>query len=269
MSTPAQEQARAQERAAWLAETAFNALTAARTSLGRAADVTREVDNYLRRSEEEIFELPVQANRVQTADEPRPFQRNAQELADQADQRIRYARQGITEVRDNVADGGRALRASRDALTELSELPVQHDVAAMDRLSHQLNTLDAAVGNFTESIDNADRRLVATREALDPLVNSSGHVDNRQAAAALITDAAQSADAQLMQTRAGLNTLNEAFEDTHGDSTQATAESAELARAFHAAANPTPRAAQQHQPAAADEAHKPKDSEIASRLRDL
>lgn len=269
MSTPAQEQQRVQQRAAWLADTAANALNAARVSLLQAADVTRDVDAYLRRSEQEVFELPVQAQRVQFAEEPRPFQRNAQEVADQIDQRLSAARRGIDEVRDRVGDGARALKAGRDALTELSTLPVQHDHAAMDRLSHQLNSLDRAVGNFSESIDSADRRLVGAREALDPLINSSVHVDDRQAAAARITTAAQGADTQLMQTRSGLNSLNQAFDDSHVDSHQAAAESADLARAFHAAANPTPRAAQQHQAAATEEAHKPKESEISSRLRDL
>lgn len=269
MSTPAQEQARAQAWAARLADTAFQAMAAARVALGRAADVTQEVDAYVLRSEREIFELPEQAHQVQIAEKAQPFQRNAQALAGEADQRIRYARRGIDEVRDCLGDGARALKASREALTELSDLPVQQDNAAMTRLSSQLNTLDAAVGDFTESIDNADRRLVAAREALDPLVNSSLYVDNREATAALITNAAHSADTQLMQTRAGLGTLNEGLDYARGDSTQATAESAELAKAFHAAANPTPRSAQHPQHAATDEPHKPKESELTSRLRGL
>jgi len=269
VSTPAQEQQRIQERAAWLAETAANALHSARASLGHAADVTRDVDAYLRRSEQEVFELPVQAHQVQFAEQAQPFQRNAQYLAAEADDRLRAGRRGIDEVRDRIGDGARALKAGRDALTELSQLPVQHDHAAMSRLSHQLDSLDRAVGNFSESIDSADRRLVAAREALDPLINSSMYVDDRQSAAARITTAAHGADTQLMQTRIGLNSLNEAFDDSRGDSYQAAAESADLARAFQAAANPTPRAAQQHQAAASDEAHKPKESEISSRLRGL
>ncbi|MFI5730216.1 hypothetical protein ACIA49_08865 [Kribbella sp. NPDC051587] len=268
MSTPAQEQQRAQERAAWLAETAANALSAARSSLGRAADVTRDVDNFLRRSEQEVFELPGQANRIAVESEPRPWVRNVQQLADQADQRVRYGQQGINEVRDRLSDGARALKAGRDALTELSELPVEHDQAAMSRLSSRIDALDRAVVDFGEGIDNADRRLVATRETLDPLINSSANVQDRDATAAGITNAAQTADSQLMHTRAGLNTLNQAFDNTQADSHHAAAESADLARAFHAAANPTPRTDQQTQPAAADEAHHPK-SDIASRLRDL
>ena len=60
-----------QERAAWLAETAANALHSARVSLGHAADVTRDVDAYLKRSEQEVFELPAQAHQVQFAEEAR------------------------------------------------------------------------------------------------------------------------------------------------------------------------------------------------------
>ncbi|GAA1718941.1 hypothetical protein GCM10009745_79830 [Kribbella yunnanensis] len=265
MSTPAQEQ----QRAAVLADTAFRALTAARVSLGEAADTTRDVDNYLRRSEEDIFELPPQANRVREAEEPAPFQRNAQYLAGQVDDRLRAGRRGIDEVRDRLGDGARALKASREALTELSELPVEHDQAAMSRLAYQLDTLDRAVDNFGESINQADRRLVAAREAIDPLLNSSQYVDDRQATAARITNVAESLDTQLMQTRAGLRTLNEGFDDARGDANQAKGESAELAKAFHAAANPTPRADQHPQKAATDAAHKPKESEITSRLRDL
>ncbi|TDD63105.1 hypothetical protein E1263_02030 [Kribbella antibiotica] len=269
MSTPAAEQQRTQERAAWLADIAANALHSARGSLGRAAHVTQEVDNYLRRSEEELAYLPGQANQVRAAEgETRPFVRNAQHLAGTADDRIRHGQAGIAEVRNQLDQGANALRAGREALNELSTLPVQHDTAAMVRLAYKIGALDNAVQNAHHGMDEASRRLTSARDSLAPLVNGAPTQD-RESTAALINQSATAADTQLANARLGLGTLNESFATTQGDSQAAAADSADLARHFAAAANPTPSAAQQHQPAAGDEAHKPKESEIASRLRGL
>src|SRR5207247_5585619 len=79
MSTPAQE------RAFVLAESTANALTAARNSLSFAADAADEVDNVLRRSENDIDDLRSQSNRVRDADEPWRPVRNAQGLGQAGD----------------------------------------------------------------------------------------------------------------------------------------------------------------------------------------
>jgi hypothetical protein len=111
------------EQAALLAEQAANALAAARTSLGLAADVTHEVDKVLRRGEDEIYELPAQAKLVRDADDPQRHLRIAQGAAVGIEQRLRNGRDGLVDVRDHLDQGARALDADRQIPTELEQLP--------------------------------------------------------------------------------------------------------------------------------------------------
>ncbi|GAA0580296.1 hypothetical protein HPO96_20180 [Kribbella sandramycini] len=260
MSTPSLEP---QRRAAELAEFAANALHDARLKLSHAADATQELNTVLRRAEDEIYELPLQASKMEATGQARPFLQNAQYVADQIDRRLENGGHLVGEIRDRLDSATTGLQAGRQALEELSRLPVEHDRELMDRLSHRISDLNTAVNSAHDGLDRANTRIGRAQESLGGLIEHRS-----EPSPTFVRDTAADVDRDLMHTRTGVRELAEDL-DGHDPNAAATAQDAELARAFHAGAYTTAKSAQRHQPAAADEAHKPAETEITSRLRGL
>jgi hypothetical protein len=236
MSTP-------NEQAALLAEQAANALAAARTSLGFAAEATDEVDSVLRRSENDVYELATQAELVRKTDDPQRHLRNAQGAANDIDWRIGNGQTGLAEVREHLDQGARALNAGRQFLTELEQLPGQRGEAT-NLLRSRLDGLGGAVREAGEGVEDAGRRLAAARRNIEPLIYQSRHIDDPGRTAAVIGDAGANVQHDMRVVQGGLAGLREGFEVAQPNATAAAQQSADLARAAKAAMNPTPTSAQ-------------------------
>jgi hypothetical protein len=227
------------EQAALLAEQAANALAAARTSLIFAAEATDNVDSILRRTENDIYELPTQARLVRDTDEPQRHLRNAQGAADEIERRIRNGQAGLVDVRDHLDQGDRALNAGRQILTELEQLPGQQGEAT-DRLRSRLDGLGRAVRDAGEGVEEAGKRLAAARRNIEPLIYQSSHIDDPRRTAAVINEAGVSVENDVMAVHRRLAGLRDDFDAARPNATAAAQQSAELAMAARAAMNPTP-----------------------------
>jgi chromosome segregation ATPase len=225
------------EQAALLAEQAANALAAARTSLSIAADVTDEVDSVLRRSENDIYELPTQARLVRDTDDPQRHLRNAQGAAEEIERRLRNGQAGLVDVRDHLDQGARALDAGRQILTELEQLPGQQGEAT-DRLRSRLDGLGRAVRDAGEGVEQAGKRLAAARRNIEPLIYQTSRIDDPHRTAAVIGDAGANVQNDVMAVQRRLAGLREDFDTARPNTAAAAQQGAELAMVVRAATNP-------------------------------
>jgi predicted nucleic acid-binding Zn-ribbon protein len=255
VSTPAEEQrlqAQQQERAAMLADSTVNALTAARTSLGFAAETADEVDQVLRRSENDIVELGAQVNRIRYAgDEPqrtaedvavevrRQFG-NAQELAGDVDRRLRAGASGLQNTQDHLEQSARAIAAGRQFVGELEQLPGQQN-ARVAQLRDRLANLDRAVHGAMEGVDRTGAQLTAARRNLEPVLEGRAYTDDPARTAAVVNEAGSTVDQDVLNARNSIRGLREDFDTTRPDVNAAARDSDELATAIRAGTNPTPR----------------------------
>ncbi|QNE19232.1 hypothetical protein F1D05_16555 [Kribbella qitaiheensis] len=259
------------ERVAALTEQTAAALHAARSSLGSAAAITDEVRQGLRRGEADIAELAGQASRVRYADEPRPHLRNAQELADGVDRRMRDGQRGLGEVGDDLAQATRALNAGRQFVAELEQLP-ERQVAETEQLRQRVEVLSRAVRDAGDVVEAVGARLGAARQNVEPLLNASSHVDDPNRTAAMIAEAGTGtgADNDVMSVQRRLVGLSEDLDNAQPQAAVAAQQGADLANTARVAANPT-RAADQAKPGSAadqDAARRPAEA-TQSALRDL
>jgi len=256
VSTPANGMtpAQAAERAAALAEMTANALNAARTSLGEAADVTDIVDRRLRDAEHGVGVLSDQANRVryaETGEEAEFPLRTARYAANDVQEDLRKAQGGIDEVRDRLEQSARAIAAGRDYLNELDELPGQRS-EANDQLRYRLAAFDRAVHGAMAGAERTSWRLRAARENLEPLLNVPGTVHDQSRTAAVIQEAGSDATQAVDGARGGIRTLREDFEATWSEASNISRDSSELADVLRAGMNPT-KPSEQTSPAASAE----------------
>jgi chromosome segregation ATPase len=248
-------QAQQQERAALLADSTVNALTAARTSLGFAAETADEVDRYLHRSENDILELSGQVNRIRYAgDEPqrtgedvavevhRQFG-SAQELAGDIDRRLRAGTSGLRDAQDHLEQSARAIAAARQFVGELEQLPGRQNERTA-QLRERLANLDRAVHGAMDGVERTGSRLTAARRNLEPVLEGRAYTDDPARTAAVVNEASSTVDRDLLNARNSIRTLREDFDTTRPDVTAAARDSDELATAIRAGTNPTPRAQQ-------------------------
>lgn len=257
------------ERVAALTDQTASALSAARSSLVSAAATADGVHQLIRRSEADIAELPGQASRVRDADEPRPYLRNAQELAEGIDRRMRDGQRGLGEVGDDLAQASRALDAGRQFIAELEQQP-ERQAAETEHLKQRLEVLSRAVGQAGEGVQEAGARLAAARRNIEPLVYSSSNLDDPDRTAAMISGVAVGADNDVMAVQRRLAGVSEGLDYVQPQATQAAHLSADLANTARAAANPT-RPADQAKPGSAttQDAHRKPSEPAHSALRDL
>lgn len=248
-------QAQQQERAALLADSTVNALTAARTSFGFAAETVDEVDRYLHRSENDILELGGQVNRIRYAgDEPqrtgedvavevhRQFG-SAQELAGDIDRRLRAGTSGLRDAQDHLEQSARAIAAARQFVGELEQLPGQQNERTA-QLRERLANLDRAVHGAMDGVERTGSRLTAARRNLEPVLEGRAYTDDPARTAAVVNEASSTVDRDVLNARNSIRTLREDFDTTRPDVTAAARDSDELATAIRAGTNPTPRAQQ-------------------------
>jgi ABC-type transporter Mla subunit MlaD len=176
--------------------------------LSSAAATAQDVKQLLRRSEPDIAELTGQAPRVRYADEPRPYLRNAQQLADDVDRRMRAGQRGLGEVGEDLAQATRALNAGRQFVAELEQLP-EREVAETEHLRQRLEVLGGAVRNATDAAEEIGTQLGVARQNVEPVLNASMHVDDRDRTAAMIAEAGTGADNDVMSVQRRLAALGE------------------------------------------------------------
>jgi chromosome segregation ATPase len=257
------------ERVAALTDQTAAALAAARSSLGSAAVTTENVRQVLRRSEGDIAELAGQATRVRYADEPRPYLRNAQELAEDVDRRMRDGQRGLGEVGDDLEQATRALDAGRQFVAELEQLP-ERQVAETEHLRQRVEALSSAVRNAGDVVQDVGARLGAARQNVEPLLESSGHVDDRDRTAAMIAQAGSGVDNDVMSVQRRLAGLSENLDHAQPQAAAAAHLGADLANTARVAANPTKASDQSKPGSAADQdPHRRTNEPAHSALRDL
>lgn len=238
-----------------LADSTVNALTAARTSLGFAAETADEVDRHLRRSEDDILELGGQVNRIRYAgDEPqrtgedvavevhRQFG-SAQELAGDIDRRLRAGTSGLRDAQDHLEQSARAIAAGRQFVGELEQLPGQQNERTA-QLRERLANLDRAVHGAMDGVERTGSRLTAARRNLEPVLEGRAYTDDPARTAAIVNEASSTVDRDVLNARNSIRTLREDFDTTRPDVAAAARDSDELATAIRAGTNPTPRAQQ-------------------------
>ena len=257
------------ERVAALTDQTAAALAAARGSLGAAAATTDDVRQVLRRSEGDLAELVGQGTKVSYAEEPRPYLRNAQQLADDADRRMRDGQRGLAEVGGNLEQANRALNAGRQFVAELETLP-EREVAQTEQLKQRLEVLGSAVRNAGEVVQDINGQLGAARAKVEPAVYVSSNLDDPVRTASTITQAGRGADNDVMSVQRRLAGLSENLDHAQPQAAQAAHLGADLANTARVAANPT-KAADQAKPGSASdqEPHRKSTEPAHSALRDL
>lgn len=257
------------ERVAALTDQTAAALSAARSSLVSAGAITDHIRQGLRRSESDIADLAGQASGVRHADEPRPYLRNAQELADGIDSRMRAGQRGLSEVGDDLAQASRALAAGLQFVAELEQLP-ERQVAETEQLRQRLEVLGRAVGEAGDVAEEVGAQLGAARQNVEPLLYSSANVDDRDRTAAMITEAGTGADNDVMSVQRRLAGLSENLDNAQPQAAAAAHLGADLANTARIASNPT-QAADQAKPgsAAGEDAHRHPSEPAHSAIRDL
>lgn len=109
------------QQAQALADTAGSATVAARNYLLTAAELGSETQQALRRCEDDVVALRQQERGVTTGDHPRPYLRNAIDLADMTDRTLRATEARIDEMGQYLTGAGHALTAAHDALLGLED----------------------------------------------------------------------------------------------------------------------------------------------------
>jgi chromosome segregation ATPase len=242
------------ERAAVLAEMTANALHAARSNLGAAADLTETVDNRLRDVEYGVVQVSAQANRVrfaETEDEVELPLRTARHAAYEVQEDLQRAQRGIGEVRERLEQSAIAIASGRDFLNELDELPGQRS-EANEQLRYRLAAFDRAVHDAMDGTERTDWRLRTARENLEPLLNVPGAVEDQERTAAVIREAGAEATQSVEGARGGIRSLREDFDHTRSEAMHVSRDSSELADALRAGMNPT-KPSEQATPAATPE----------------
>ncbi|GAA1598106.1 hypothetical protein GCM10009789_60070 [Kribbella sancticallisti] len=235
-----------QAAAVELTDRTANALVAARTALSFAAEAADDVDNVLRRTEDEISELSAQANRMYDSELPERQMAIAQEAAYGIRQRINRGHEGLEDVRGELRKASVALNAGLQTLDELEQLPGQRGEATM-LLRGRLDSLAEVIQDAGRGTDRAGERLEETSVDLNRLRNQPDRVHDREEAADAIRRASRGVDEGVMDVRGGLRGLRSGLEDAEPTANAAAQESVDLAMAARAAMNPTPRSAQRVQ----------------------
>jgi hypothetical protein len=113
---------------------------------------------------------------------------------------MRDGQRGLGEVGDNLEQATRALNAGRQFVAELEQLP-ERQVAETEQLRQRLEAPGDAVQHAGEVAQDVGARLGAARQNVEPLIYSSGHVDDRDRTAALIAQVGSGADNDVMSVQ--------------------------------------------------------------------
>jgi len=242
VSEPTPEENR--QRAALAADTAVNALSAARNSLSFAADTAVEVDKALFRSEQEIDALRSYASHVrERRDEPWRSVRSALESGQDVEERLRQAQRGLGEVRDHLEQSARAIAAGREFLDDIERVPGYRSEAT-DQLRNRLAGLDRAVHGSIAGVERTGWRLTAAQQNLKPVLEVSLSEEQRERTAATIDEVSAGVTRDVAHARGGIEVLGDNFADDRADAWNVGKDTSDLATAIRAGTNPTPQSAQ-------------------------
>ncbi len=233
-----------------LAEEAAAATAAARQSMSNAVGVADELDGLLRRCENEVDEFSHQGRLAANAEYPMRHALNARGIAEDIDGRLRSALRGLDELDGELDRAARALDAAGRAQYQLGEAPGRDPRATGSALS-RVEGLAGVVQQAKESAEGARRRIGLTRQDLRARVDQAPNPE-RDRAAAELEAAGQSARDDVEYLRGRFQGARDGLDSAVPVANQAGYESAELATAMRAAANPTP-AADRIAPAASSE----------------
>src|SRR6266508_636620 len=175
---------------------------------------------------------------------------NAVGVADELDGRLRSALRGLDELDGELDRAARALDAAGRAQYQLGEAPGRDPRATGSALS-RVEGLARVVQQAKESAEGARRRIGLTRQDLRARVDQAPNRE-RDRAAAELEAAGESARDDVEYLRGQFQGARDGLDGAVPVANQAGYESAELATAMRAAANPTP-AADRIAPAASSE----------------
>lgn len=228
------------------------AVATARPLIEAAAGDAFAMAQQLERNSDDLGVLRQQAERVRTFDDvpPATILRSAMQDADGIDTRLRNTSGRIDELRGDLERAGRHLGEGAKAHAKLVD-ELGGPTPQTEQLGSRLKDLSGAVEAAQGSLNAADRQIGGAREALNTLIMTDLQADRAGTEAKI-----QTAHSAVTQGAAGLGSqLKGATQRLDGVGPQlnaATAESQALAKAAHAALNPTPKS-QQTKPGSASQ----------------
>ncbi|TCO49275.1 hypothetical protein EV646_103253 [Kribbella antiqua] len=254
MSEPAPELTKEQVRqqAANLADTAANAVAKVRSELAIAAAAAEAAEKRLWVVEDDIAELPRQADYMRESKRPREHLFAAQRAADKINQQLVEAQKDVAEVQEKLGRAAKAFSVAGESLDKIDALPTEQaatevqpedpgqPVTTTAQLRARLTTLGNAFNAAVETIENTRAQLAFIRSNLDHLRSHSLEFTNPTTTGSLIDTVATVVGSDVEDLHGGLKAVYYS-DDLAGEASQGANE---LEIAFRAAANPTSTSAQ-------------------------
>jgi chromosome segregation ATPase len=196
------------------------------------------------RNNDDIGMLRQQAERVQTQDdvEPATILHSAGVDAGTIDARLRRTSGQVDEIRGDLERAGKHLVEGSKAHAKLVD-ELGGATPQTDELGKRLQDLSGAVEAAHKSLNAADRCIGDARGSLNSLIMTNLQAD-RAGAQAKIESTHTSTRAGAADLTTELKNVTKRLDGVQPQLQEATAESQALAKAAHAALNPTPKSQQ-------------------------
>jgi beta-galactosidase/beta-glucuronidase len=254
VSEPAPELTKEQVRqlAGNLADIAANAAAKAHAELKLAAIAAEAADKRLWAVEDDIPELPKQADLMRESKRPREHLFAAQNAADKIDVQLAEAQADVAEVQKKLGKAALPLRVAMESLDKIDELhagagetSVQPEdpgqpVTTTAQLRARLTTLDTAYQAAVGSTENTRAQLEFIRSNLDHLRRHSLEFTSPATTGSLIDLVGKVVGDDVDDLHGGLKDVWSSDDLAAGASQGAS----ELETAFRAGMNPPPGSAQ-------------------------
>jgi predicted nucleic acid-binding Zn-ribbon protein len=254
VSEPAGEltEEQVREAASRLADTAANALAKVRSELAIAADAAEAAEKRLWVVEDDVAELPRQAEFMRESKRPREHLFAAQRAADRIDGQLVEAQKDVAEVQKKLERAAKAFDVAGDSLDKIDALPAEQDateaqpevpgqpVTTTAQLRVRLTTLGNAFNAAVETTENTRAQLEFIRSNLDHLRSHSLEFTNPTTTGELIDRVGTVVGSDVEDLHGGLKAVYHS-DELAGEASQGANE---LEIAFRAAANPTESSAQ-------------------------
>jgi hypothetical protein len=225
-----------EDRAQDLAETARNATAAARNYLSIAMELGEETRRAISRCEEDVREIRGQDRGILDGEHPRPYMRNAIELADLTDRGLVATEARIQEMGEYLSSAGTALEVARDSLRELDARGAQWAPPSQVRfLESRIIGLGKAVDEARPVVEEARVRVARARGNLEPMLYARPEVEARAAAAMAVQIVGDSAERNLRGSMAKVAEAGARLEVAMPSASLATKEAGGLSDAALAA----------------------------------
>lgn len=231
------------ERADVLVAETAHAIAAARYYLSVAVTIGDETRGGIARCENDVAELRSQSAGIRHGEHPRPYLRNAQDLAETTNRGLRATQGRITELNDYLNSAGAALDVGRRAMQQLDGLrpTLETEQDQLQFLGSRIEGLSAGLDQARPAVEEAHTRLARARGNLEPLLYGPGDVQNRSASSQAVEVAGEAATSNLRAAREGVTDSQTQVHDLMLSAEMAehgTAALSEAARAARAASSP-------------------------------